>query len=152
NHLYAEAFRNYGIAAMTLDPMEAGRQIRNSAIRETLLAFLHDWLLFLASDAHRGQLRVVVGRGDDDWWRRRLREALSGTYDDEKWRDLLRAREASAQPSVVLAGLAGTLIHGHQEEETRALLREAQRRHPEDFWLNFQLGYYLQDEHPQEAI
>jgi serine/threonine-protein kinase len=152
DHLYAEAFRHYGIAAMTLEPMEARARIRDSAIRETLLAFLHDWLLFWASDAHRDKLRIVVDRADDDEWRRRLRKALSGTYDDEKWRDLLRAREAPAQPPVVLAGLAGTLIHRHQEEETRALLREAQRRHPEEFWLNFQLGYYLQDEHPQEAI
>jgi tetratricopeptide (TPR) repeat protein len=31
-------------------------------------------------------------------------------------------------------------------------LRDAQQRHPEDFWINFQLGYYLQHERPQEAV
>ena len=55
HRLYAEAFREYGIALPATKPEAAAAQIRNSAIRETLLAFLHDWLFFLGSDADKEQ-------------------------------------------------------------------------------------------------
>jgi serine/threonine-protein kinase len=152
NQRYAEAFRNYGIALTVLEPAAAAARIRTSAIRETLLAFLHDWMLNWETDADRDRLRAVLDRADDDAWRRRLRQALSRVYNPGKREELLRAREALAQPPVVLAGLAGVLLRGPLEEKARALLREAQRRHPEDFWLNLQLGCYLQEERPQEAV
>ena len=43
------------------------------------------------------------------------------------------------------------LVDGHREE-TLALLREAQQRHPEDFWLNYLLGLYWEKERPQVAV
>jgi serine/threonine-protein kinase len=152
DRLYPEAFRKYGIALTALESAEAAGRIRNSAIRETLLAFLHDWLFHWAGDADRDRLRAVVDRADDDDWRRRLRDTLLGVYDAGKREKLLKARETLDQPPVVLAGLAGILIHGPLEKETRALLHQAQQRHPEDFWINFQLGYLLQEERPQEAV
>src|SRR5262249_50303440 len=39
DRMYAEAFRNYGIDLARLEPPNAATRIRNSAIRETLLAF-----------------------------------------------------------------------------------------------------------------
>ena len=36
--------------------------------------------------------------------------------------------------------------------EARALVREAQQRHPEDFWINLHLGYILLAERPEEAV
>ena len=84
----------------------AAARIRNSAIRETLLAFLHDWLFFWVSDADRENLRAVLDRADDDDWRRRLRKTLRGAYDPGKRQELLRAREAPDQPPLILGGLA----------------------------------------------
>jgi tetratricopeptide (TPR) repeat protein len=43
------------------------------------------------------------------------------------------------------------LIRGPQGEAAHALLHQAQQRHPEDFWINFQMGYLLQEERPREA-
>jgi serine/threonine-protein kinase len=149
DRLYAEAFGRYGIDLTLLEPAEAAARIRNSAIRETLLAFLHDWLYWVAG-AERDKLRTVVERADDDEWRRELREALAGK-DERKLQLLLRAREATTQPPVVLAGLSGALFGGTREEEARMLLLAAQQRHPEDFWINFQLGYLFQRKLPQEA-
>jgi len=150
DRLYAEAFRRYGIDLTLLESAEAAARIRNSAIRETLLAFLHDWLYWVAG-AVRDKLRTVVERADDDEWRRELREALA-VKDERKLQSLLRAREATTQPPVVLAGLSGALFGGAQEAEACVLLRAAQQRHPEDFWINFQLGYLLQQKRPQEAV
>jgi serine/threonine-protein kinase len=151
DQLYAEAFRNYGVDLLTLQPAEAAARIRSSAIRETLLAFLYDWMLHWESDADRARLRAAVDRADDDDWRRRLRQVFV-VYDPAKRENLLSAREAPAQPPVVLAALAQILTRGPLEEKARALLRQAQQHHPEDFWINFQLGYLLQEERPQEAV
>ena len=111
HRLYAEAFREYGIALPAPEPAEAAARIRNSAIRETLLAFLHDWLFFWVSDADKDQLRDVLDRADDDDWRRRLRKTLRGAYDPGKRQELLRAREAPDQPPLILGGLAYAILN-----------------------------------------
>src|SRR5262249_5919838 len=46
--LYAEVYRRYGIDFLTLDPSESAARIGDSAIRETLLAYLHEWLYWIA--------------------------------------------------------------------------------------------------------
>ena len=151
DRLYAEALRGYGIDLATLEPAQAASLIRSSAIRTTLLAFLYDWVFYWESDADRARLRAVLDLADDDGWRRRLRGTLA-VYDAATREELLTAPEARDQPPVLVAGLAGLLIHGPQGEAARALLHEAQQHHPEDFWINFQLGYLLQDQRPQEAV
>jgi serine/threonine-protein kinase len=150
DQLYAAAFGKYRITVQ--DPAGSVARIRDSAIRETLLAFLHDWLLFWMPTAERPKLEAIVERADDDEWRRRLRKTFGPVYDRAKRVELLLAPEAPAQPPVVIAGLAGILFHGPQEDEARALLRASQRLHPEDFWINLQLGYFLQQDHPLEAV
>ena len=67
--------------------------------------------------------------------------------------DLLRAREAPDQPPLILGGLAYAILNrGIEGEEARALVRAAQQRHPDEFWLNYHMGYTLLAEHPQEAV
>ena len=151
-HWYADAFRRYGIDLRALKPTEAAARVRHSAIRETLLTFLYDWLFFSDSDADKDQLRAVLDRSDDDDWRRRLRETLRGAYDPGLRKQLLRAREALNQPPLLLGGLALIMKHGPEKEEARALLLAAQQHHPEDFWINFYVGYTLLEELPQEAV
>jgi eukaryotic-like serine/threonine-protein kinase len=151
DQLYGEAFRDYGIPLAMLEPAEATARIRNSAIRETLLAFLHDWLYWASSDTTRDKLRAVVDLADDDEWRRAFREALA-VKDAGKLKALASAPEAPAQPPVVLSGLGGTLLGDAQGEKARALLREAQQRHPGDFYINYLLGHFLLPERPQEAV
>jgi predicted Ser/Thr protein kinase len=51
NRLYGEAFQSYQIDLTMLEPAETAAQIRSSAIRETLLAFLHDWLYWVSGGA-----------------------------------------------------------------------------------------------------
>jgi tetratricopeptide (TPR) repeat protein/tRNA A-37 threonylcarbamoyl transferase component Bud32 len=153
HRLYAEAFREYGITLPAQDPAPAAAQIRNSAIRETLLPFLHDWMLYWGPDADRARLQAVLDLVDDDPWRRRLRKTLRGANDARARIDLLRSREAPYQPPLILGGLAYAIMnHGTEGEEARSLVRTAQRRHPEDFWFNLHLGYALLAESPKEAI
>src|SRR5260370_42310412 len=74
--LYAKAFRSYGIALATLEPADAAARVRRSAMRETLLAFLHDWLYWV-SEENRDKLRAMVDLAADNPWRRAFREALA---------------------------------------------------------------------------
>jgi eukaryotic-like serine/threonine-protein kinase len=153
HRLYAEAFRQYGITLPAQEPEPAATRIRASAIRQTLLPFLHDWMLFWGSDADRDQLRAVLDRVDDDPWRRRLRKTLRGAYDPGERIDLVRSREAPDQPPLILGGLAYVIMNrGTEGEEARGLVRTAQRRHPEDFWINLHLGHVLLAKSPHEAI
>src|SRR5262249_31773687 len=73
--MYGDAFRDYGIPVMTLEPAEAAARLRASSIQETLLAFMHDWLFRLLNE-DRGRLRNVLDQADDDDWRRAFRKAL----------------------------------------------------------------------------
>src|SRR5262249_32569175 len=63
--MYADAFQNYGIPLLTMDPAEAADRLHASSIQETLLAFMHDWL-FRLSNENRGRLRDVLDRADED--------------------------------------------------------------------------------------
>jgi serine/threonine-protein kinase len=147
---YAEAFRKYGIVLTAPEPSEAAARIRDSAIRETLLAFLYDWL-YSVSDANRDNLRALLHQADDDEWRREFCEALA-VNDNEKLRWLARAQGAVAQPAVVLSGLAGHLLDGNDRMKALALLRETQERHPEDFWINYLLGKFWVQARAPEAV
>ena len=147
-HLYADAFRKYGIDLRELEPAEA--RVRRSAIRDTLLGFLYDWL-YWAPEADRDGLRALLDRADDDNWRRAYREVLTDR-EPRKVKQLAAAPDAPAQPPVVLSGLGGLLLGGDQPEEALTLLREAQQRNPADFWINIVLGHYLVKQRPQEAI
>jgi serine/threonine-protein kinase len=147
---YAEVFRNYGIALTAPEPAEAAARIRSSAIRDTLLGYLYDWLYWV-SDANRDKLRTLLDQADDDEWREEFREALA-VKDDWKLNALARAEGAVAQPPVVLSGLAGSLLDGDHRMRALALLREAQQRHPEDFWINYLLGQFWVQARAQEAV
>jgi serine/threonine-protein kinase len=155
--LYAEAFRSYhNIDLLIVDPAAAAARIRNSAIRETLLAYLHDWH-YWALDADRVRLRAVLDWADDDPWRRAWREAVA-VRDTTVLRDTRRmvvlgaSTEALVQPPLVLSGLGGVLLFDGHRAETLVFLREAQQRHPEDFWLNYLLGLYWETERPEVAM
>ena len=131
---YADAFREYGIALPAPEPAEAAAQIRKSAIRETLLAFLHDWLFVWVPDADNERLLAVLDRADDDVWRRRLRDTLHGAYNPGERHALLRAPEAPDQPPLILGGLAYKILtRGTEGEEARALVRAAQLAPPRGF-------------------
>jgi serine/threonine-protein kinase len=148
--MYADAFRNYGIPVMTLEPAEAAARIRASSIQDTLLAFMHDWL-FRLSNEDRGRLRDVLDRADEDDWRRAFRKALAKN-DAGELSVLANAPEASAQPPSVVAGLAYAVLGNLYKAEAQEFMRKAQQRYPGDFWLNYFLGCFWCEDYPQEAV
>jgi serine/threonine-protein kinase len=150
--LYAEACRKYGIDLLVLEPSEAATRISESAVREPLLAFLHDWLYWV-SDANRARVQAVVDRADIDGWRQAYRVAIAAAdRSPDKITALAAAPEAAAQHPVILSGLCGSLLIHNQKAEALALLNAAQRRHPEDFWINYLLGQFWHQDNPMRAM
>jgi serine/threonine-protein kinase len=147
---YVDAFANYGIPVTTLEPAEAAKRIRQSDIRQTLLAFMHDWL-YRVSEDDRARVRNVLDQADDDGWRHAFREALV-VKDARRLSDLARAPGASAQPPEVVAGLAAAMLDTMYKLEAQEFMREAQQRYPDDFWVNYFLGCFWMEDCPQEAV
>jgi serine/threonine protein kinase/Tfp pilus assembly protein PilF len=153
---YRAAFEEYGLpigGVMTNDlpPEErarrvedVARRIETSAIRAWLIAGLDEcatnshelcqWLLPIARRVERG-----------DPWRQRYFDARIRN-DQVALQALSQEPEAMAQPPATIDMLA---MRMRDRSATLALLREAQRRHPGDFWLNYRLAELLS--HPPRS-
>jgi serine/threonine-protein kinase len=93
----------------------------------------------------------LLDRVDDSAWRRAFREALVAG-DAGKLKALARSPEALAQPPAVLSCLGDALGRVDLREEAGLLLRQAQQRHPGDFWINYLLGLFLAQPRTDEAV
>jgi serine/threonine-protein kinase len=151
---YAQAFRDYGIDVDALPPAEAGRQLQTLAIRVELAAALDDWAVARMEVGQKGDgkwkdLLALARAADGDDLRCRLREAL-GRMDRKALEQLASASrvEDLPVPTAVVLGLA--LRATGAVPRAMAVLRAAQRLHPEDFWINFVLANTCQDIRPPD--
>jgi RNA polymerase sigma factor (sigma-70 family) len=147
DRVYAAAFRAYGIDVEKLEPAEAAAQVRTKAIRVELAAALDDWALVrraLGKGKSSGwqRLLAVARTADPDPWRNRLRDALA-KRDKQALRKLAAAAELSKVPASTVVLLADALAGTGAVAEAVEVLRQAQRHHPADFWINHQLASYL---------
>jgi tetratricopeptide (TPR) repeat protein/serine/threonine protein kinase len=140
---YAEAFSAYGLDMGQLDPDKAAARIAVSAIRKQLIAALDDWLL-AQSGALRERLQATLEKADGDPWRKQLRAA----FVDGNAKAL---RELAQQPNAGVQPPAAAVLMGHALREVDEIelavdfLRQAQRDHPADFWVNQDLGRTLRN-------
>jgi tetratricopeptide (TPR) repeat protein/tRNA A-37 threonylcarbamoyl transferase component Bud32 len=134
---YAAALREAGLVREGEDAGQAGARLRASAVREEVVAALDDWAGLTGNQARRAWLLAVARAADPDPDRDRLRRP-------GLWRDraalagLAEGGLAEALSPQLMAALARALaISGG---DAVPLLREAQARHPDDFYLNLRLG------------
>jgi serine/threonine-protein kinase len=152
---YAEAFAWYGLRLESVDARPAGDFLRSRCIGLQLAAALDHWAsLRQRGSKGRSQLLAIARVADPDPWRDRLRDALERP-DPRALKELVasaRAEELRPATAVLLARVAkGTA----EAERAVAVLRQAQQRHPDDFWVNRELGWCLYKVRPprlEEAI
>ena len=156
NQLYSQAFRDYGMDVDALPPAEVAERMPDGPVRIALAAALDDWARLrraTAKPTNDGKepedwkrLVAAAQATDSDPWRNRLREAWM--KDDRKAAHELVASvpRESLHPSQVL--LTQSLL---ARDEYIALLRDAQSRHPADFWLNHSLALALIEREPYDA-
>jgi tetratricopeptide (TPR) repeat protein len=149
---YPRVFAEAGLFAEPGRLKETAELIRQSVIREQLLAALEDWALT-----------------PDDLVRKRLLEALS-LADPDPWANQVRKLAFSKNPAAIekLAdeiqrdqGLFGRLSQAMviflgvwlPEAKRESWLRIGQSRYPADFWCNFYLANLLTEKkQPMEAV
>jgi serine/threonine protein kinase/Flp pilus assembly protein TadD len=143
NPAFAIAFRDYNLPVLDLEPSEAARRIAASAIREQLLAALVDWADLKTDPADKKKLTAVIRMSDTDPWRQQVFDVV----DHKNWPQLARL---ARQPEALASSLAQTDMPAAVE-----FLRQAQRGHPDDFWINHNLAFYLTQLKParlEEAV
>src|SRR5262249_39565838 len=142
NAAYATAFRAYGLDVQGLAPQELADQIRARPIRLQLVAALDVWAYVRRELNIEGWERLVaaarVADPDPDAGRNQLRDALEG-QDPKALEKLAAAGAAGEWPPATLLLLAQLSRDTPASERVVDLLRQAQQRHPADFWINHEL-------------
>jgi serine/threonine protein kinase/Flp pilus assembly protein TadD/type II secretory pathway component PulJ len=153
---YRKAFRQYGLDLESLAPNETARRIRASAIKDQVVAALDNWAHAKKSTRLRDWQRLVnVARlVETDPWHRELQTAI---LDNDHKRLIEMAKSDKRPPRFPISWLllANGVYANNELPLAVQVLRRAQLRHPNDFWINILLGSYLLQSRPpplDEAI
>jgi tetratricopeptide (TPR) repeat protein len=157
-----EAFQEYGLTIGEDGPAAVARlRGRPAAVRRAVSAALDDWVDVVADRAipmpqtHLDWLfALAVAAEPDEGWGWKFRAARAEMRRDKQRAALEKlAREADVEtlPAQTLNRLAWQLAFVGAEDSALALLRRAQPQHPEDFWINEQLGLVLDRGRPQRS-
>jgi tetratricopeptide (TPR) repeat protein len=143
--LYAQAFREYGVDVELLEPSEAARRVRAPSIRLELISALDHWAqlrrdVLEAADTSWKRLIAVAQAADSDAWRNEVRGALE-RGDHEKLTRLAASVPIGDLRHQTLCLFYWALDLRDDWRTFQSLLLRAQREHPDDFWINFDLAY-----------
>jgi tetratricopeptide (TPR) repeat protein len=138
DRLYEGAFEGARMGTPGTEPEAVAKRVKESPVREALVATLDDWAR-VASGSRRAWALAVARRADPNSWRDRLRDPT--VWEDGK----LLAKLASEAPVEELRpGLAAAIGDKLSAAgEGVELLRAAQARWPSDFWINYYLASAL---------
>jgi tetratricopeptide (TPR) repeat protein len=139
---YAETLANSGLGRPGDASDAVAARVQRSAVREEIVAALDDWASITREPARRAWLLAVARGADLDPARNRLRQP-------ELWEDGPRLTKlvhelGEEKLSPQLATALGRVLRKAGGEAV-PLLSAAQARFPQDFWLNFELGWALYD-------
>jgi eukaryotic-like serine/threonine-protein kinase len=150
---YAQAFADYGVDVANLPVPEAASRMQGRRINVGLAGVLDGWA---ATRRHAGQpedrwqpLLTLASECDPDPWRVRVRNALARP-DRSALMQLAVSDQVRDLPPRTLSTLGNTLRAVGAVKEAVALLRSAQRQYPQDFWINYALGWCLTELRPAQ--
>jgi serine/threonine-protein kinase len=150
DQLYASAFSAAGLGKEGDDVEKFAASVRNSAVCAEIVAALDNWASLTYRPSRRRWLLEVVRRADPDPTRDRLRQPAL-------WEDRIKLARlvqelSAADVSAQLATALGRVARSRGVSAV-PLLTAAQARFPQDFWLNFELGWQLSEaKRSDEAI
>jgi serine/threonine-protein kinase len=159
---YTQTFAEAGYNLIEGDPQEVAERIRRSPVAEPILEAIDNWALVCTYDIEddprpekpyrqrRNQL-LSVARAVDPHPELRDRIRDPKTWDNRRQLEELAELAPQTDLSPRLAALLAELLRWAKGNPER-LLRTFQRRYPGDFWLNFDLGKWLDRTKPIEAL
>jgi hypothetical protein len=119
-----------------MESEEAASRIAASAIGKLLLAALVDWYNVHPDPVEKKKLRTLLRLAEWNAWRQQVWDALDD-QDGAKLAGLAHSAEALDQPPGRLEAL-GKILARFDKPAAGRFLRQAQQRHPDDFWINHQ--------------
>jgi serine/threonine-protein kinase len=142
---YARAFKNYGVDIVALPVEEAAAQLRTRpSLAADLAAALDDWSWErwrrVRPRDEIQQLTKLACALDEDPWRNRLRTLGN---EPAAIRELADKARISELPPASIQLLGRMLLSCNERARALTVLREGQRRHPQDVWLNYELAQLL---------
>jgi serine/threonine-protein kinase len=150
---YAEAFRAVGYDAAGRPPAEVAAAIRARppAVAVALAVAIDDWAA-VRRDRKRDRagaaaLTALARAADPDVWRNRLRDALDRPDREGRraaLRKLMEAAPVEGLGPISLDLLGRALADAGDAAAAESVLRRAQRRHPDDVWINNDLARALE--------
>jgi tetratricopeptide (TPR) repeat protein/tRNA A-37 threonylcarbamoyl transferase component Bud32 len=140
---YEEAFREVGIGAPADDPAAAAVRVRDSPVRDAVVAALDDWAACATNPHQQAWVLAVVRRADPDPWRDRVRD--TATWDDPAALRELADRAPVARQSPQLLAVLGARLRAKKLDAV-GFLERAASAHPSDFWVNVEMGNALCDQ------
>jgi tetratricopeptide (TPR) repeat protein len=159
--IYGQTFRQAGLDVESLPAEEAAHYVRQSTVPVELAAVLDHWAMVrwartTGDDPSWKALLRVARFADGDHWRTRVREALEKRDHPALW-EIAASEEVIGCPAATLSVLGIVLIQNDKDARgpTEVFLREAQQRHPNDFWLNDNLRWFfsaMRPNRPEEAV
>jgi len=142
---YAEAFARYGIRPGD-DPARVVSRItqRPNPVQEAVVAGLDNWwLIARGHDATTHDwLGAVLQAADADGWRAQVRRAVV-QKDRHPLEELAGKEDLAIQSPAAVASLSWALLELKAYDTVISLLRPAQLRYPNDFWINRDLAHAL---------
>lgn len=144
---YLAAF-SQAIGTFDESPRAVAARHRESPVRDAIVAGLDDWAICMTAE-HRAWVLELASSLDPDPWRDAVRNP-------DRWADLDHLAKLAtdpaleSQPVTILVAVA-TRWRRLGGDPTSFLLL-AQRRHPGDFWVNFELGHLFFGSSPETAI
>ena len=133
---YVVAFREWGLGDPREDPDRVAARLKASPVHKALVAALDDWAVCADKEVRDWVLRVAR-RMDPDPWRDRVRDP-DGWERVESFPELADMASVEEQPVTLMVafGMRWRRLGG----DPTAFLERVQRQHPDDFWVNFELG------------
>ena len=137
---YEKAFREAGLGTFQEKPDVVATRLKVSTARGALLAALDDWAV-CARDELRSWIFSVARKMDPDPWRDRVR-SVEQWGNKEALKRLAQEVNVGEQPVTLLVamGTRWRLVGG----DPTAFLQRVYQVYPNDFWLNFELGYLFE--------
>jgi serine/threonine-protein kinase len=148
---YRAAFRDGHLADGQADPELVAERIRASSVRHSIVAALDDWAVRTPDQAQQAWCLQAAQRADGaaDSWCHRAR-------DPKVWQDRSELAELAAAAAVKAQSLSLLVALGRRLQDAggdaSALFQRILHEHPEDFWVNLQMGNALVKRDPKEAI
>ena len=143
---YAAAFRQDDPNWEALGVDEAAARIKQRAIKDDLLAALSNWSNITPNEREREKLSRIVLAADPD--PESFRNRWNAALEQRDWHTLQVLAinpEMMDQPTYAAGVYGRAMVQAGDPAGAATLLKDANERHPGDFWINFELACtYLQ--------